>query len=535
MRIFDASSYPYEYRYSGSGSENDSDGTGNTSEDASESGNEDETADEREGNGEDASKNGNENELKNAGEPSGEISADDEMTLDGEGLANGADGEDPARGGAFEVYLKGHDELEALLSDDGTLPVDHLAVYDAQARSLFAAWVAEHPESPLAAFVSGGAQNEEGRTAEPGVQDEADSSSESGAVAETGMPNDRMPVSPVGYYLSTAPSPSATALSALFGLLSIAMFPLWFGACIFAAARRFFRTRLEPGISALDAAASKIADRDLDFHVEHNRDDELGHLAASFETMRSSLVASQRALWRTAEERRRLNAAFAHDLRTPLTVLKGKVELLDARLRAGDASAKQLETSTAALSRQVERLERYVEAMSGLQKLEDRVAAPEQWAFDAVATGIDDVGRELAAAAGKRFGLSVSSTCDALRPTLRVDRAIVDEVAENLVSNALRFARTRADARLDVREGMLALTVDDDGPGFSAEALERGCAPFFSETPSESHFGLGLNIASLLCERHGGSLSLANRPEGGARVVARFAMDTPYSDGCAGS
>ena len=342
-----------------------------------------------------------------------------------------------------------------------------------------------------------------------------------------------MPVSPVGYYLSSSPSPSAAALSALFGLLSFAMFPLWFGVCIFAAARRFFRTRLEPGLSTLDAAASKIADRDLDFHVEHDRDDELGHLASSFETMRASLAASQRALWRTAEERRRLNAAFAHDLRTPLTVLKGKVELLGARLQAGDAAPEQLEASAAALARQVERLERYVEAMSGLQKLEDRVAAPERQTFDAVATGIDDIGRLLAAVAGKRFALSVSPACDVARPPLRVDRAIVDEVAENLIGNALRFARTRADARLDVRDGALVLTMDDDGPGFSANALEHGCAPFFSETPSESHFGLGLNIASLLCERHGGSLSLANRPEGGARVVARFAMDAP--DECAGS
>ena len=84
-----------------------------------------------------------------------------------------------------------------------------------------------------------------------------------------------------------------------------------------------------------------------------------------------------------------------------------------------------------------------------------------------------------------------------------------------------------------MRDGALGLTMNVDGPGFSANALEHGCAPFFSETPSESHFGLGLNIASLLCERHGGSLSLANRPEGGARVVARFAMNVP--DECAGS
>lgn len=549
-RIFDASSYPYEYQLiDTTDDENASDGTADN---------------------------------KTAGE-NGDVGDEDSAN----GAEDGAGNAEAPETGAFEVYLEGHDELEAYLNDDGTLPIDDLAAYDAQARALFTAWIAEHPESPLAAFEADDARDEEGSASGSDAPDGSDARDESGvateraardgsdaaagsgaateqdapdgsptavgsdtrdgsetataqdardgspAAAGSDAPGDRMPVSPVGYYLSSSPSPSAAALSALFGLLSFAMFPLWFGVCIFAAARRFFRTRLEPGLSTLDAAASKIADRDLDFHVEHDRDDELGHLASSFETMRASLAASQRALWRTAEERRRLNAAFAHDLRTPITVLKGKVELLGARLQAGDAAPEQLEASAAALARQVERLERYVEAMSGLQKLEDRAAVPERQTFDAVATGIDDIGRSLAAVAGKRFALSVSPTCDVARPPLRVDRAIVDEVAENLVGNALRFARTRADARLDVRDGVLVLTMDDDGPGFSANALEHGCAPFFSETPSESHFGLGLNIASLLCERHGGSLSLANRPEGGARVVARFAMNAP--DECAGS
>ena len=531
-RIFDASSYPYEYQLiDTTGDENASDGTAGNK-----------TADENDGAG------------------------DEDSANDAE---DGAGNADASETGAFEVYLEGYNELEAYLNEDGTLSFDDLAAYDTQARALFAAWIAEHPESPLAAFAAddarGGevsasgsdapdgsdARDESGVATERAARDGSDAAAGSNAAAGSGAateqgapdgspaatgsdaPGDRMPVSPVGYYLSSSPSPSAAALSALFGLLSFAMFPLWFGVCIFAAARRFFRTRLEPGLSTLDEAASKIADRDLDFHVEHDRDDELGHLASSFETMRASLAASQRALWRTAEERRRLNAAFAHDLRTPLTVLKGKVELLGARLQAGDAAPEQLEASAAALARQVERLERYVEAMSGLQKLEDRAAVPERQTFDAVATGIDDIGRSLAAVAGKRFALSVSPACDVARPPLRVDRAIVDEVAENLIGNALRFARTRADARLDVRDGALVLTMDDDGPGFSANALEHGCAPFFSETPSESHFGLGLNIASLLCERHGGSLSLANRPEGGARVVARFAMDAP--DECAGS
>lgn len=412
---------------------------------------------------------------------------------DGEGGGESVEGDN-----SFEFTLASDSDLASFWNDEGYLPPANLAAYDAAARLLFEEWAAAHPDDPLADF----------------------------ARASTS----RMPASPVGYYVYSLPSPEARALSGLFGLLTFLMFPLWFGVCIFAAARRFFRMRLEPGLAVLDEAATKIGNQDLNFHVAYNRDDELGHLATSFETMRASLADSQRALWRTAEERKRLNAAFAHDLRTPLTILKGKIELLDAHVQAGNASREQLEASSTALAHQVERLERYVAAMSGLQKLEDRTATPETLAFDVVASGLDDIGRGLATAANKQFALSLSPGCDVARPALHVDRTIVGEVAENLINNALRFAHSRVDARLDVSEGALTLVVDDDGPGFSAAALDYGCAPFFSETPSENHFGLGLNIASLLCERHGGTLSLENRTSGGARAIARFAMTFPDVD-----
>ena len=128
------------------------------------------------------------------------------------------------------------------------------------------------------------------------------------------------------------------------------------------------------------------------------------------------------------------------------------------------------------------------------------------------------------------FALSISARCNVERPVLGVDRSLVEEVAENLVGNAARFADGRVDARLDVRDGLLVLAVEDDGPGFSPAALERGCAPFFSETPSKDHFGLGLNIAALLCDKHGGDLALENRAEGGARATARFALIFPAVD-----
>lgn len=62
------------------------------------------------------------------------------------------------------------------------------------------------------------------------------------------------------------------------------------------------------------------------FQKKVDKEDELGKLCASFEKMRQALQESNDEMWRQMEERNRLNAAFSHDLRTPLTVLKGQSE-----------------------------------------------------------------------------------------------------------------------------------------------------------------------------------------------------------------
>ena len=135
--------------------------------------------------------------------------------------------------------------------------------------------------------------------------------------------------------------------------------------------RRFYRRHIGGPLSVLEAAADRIARQDLDFQIGAVRGRELGRLGAAMEGMRSSLLAAQRELWRTAEDRRRLNAAFAHDLRTPVTVLKGTLEM--ARIKADRAgSGEDVRKTLDTLSGQADRLESYAQLMSRVTKLEDR-------------------------------------------------------------------------------------------------------------------------------------------------------------------
>ena len=288
--------------------------------------------------------------------------------------------------------------------------------------------------------------------------------------------------------------------------------------------RRFYRVHIAGPLGELANAADRIAGQDLDFSIDRVRGRELGRLSETLEHMRASLLEAQRELWRTVESRRRLNAAFAHDLRTPITVLKGTVEMAQMCLHRGD----ELDPSSLdALSVQVARLERYATSMGGLTKLEDRPVERERLSADVLRGELEHHVAGVVSARGSELDLELASRSESAESirhdmTVLLDLSLVEEVLDNLLSNACAHAVSSVTFDMMVDAGALTLVVTDDGPGFTPEALHRGCDPFFSENKSAEHFGLGLNVSSVLCGLHGGRIALANAESGGARAIATF-------------
>lgn len=298
--------------------------------------------------------------------------------------------------------------------------------------------------------------------------------------------------------------------------------------------RRFYRLRLAAPLATLHEAADSIARQDLDFSVGEVRGSEFARLGEAFEQMRESLVDAQQELWHTAEERRRLNAAFAHDLRTPLTVLSGTVEMARMRLAGmtGPADAARGREVLGNMAEQVERIERYVEVMSQANKLEDRPVRRELTSMGDLVRGMAVEGDALVAARCEGVTLTVTASdqsCgrtgrgrhivdfDDATSTRALDHVVLDvdtelawEVLGNLLSNACRYAVSAVTVDIAFDGSRLLFEVSDDGPGFSQEALSRGCEPFFGENRSEEHFGMGLSIVAVLARLHGGDVELAN-------------------------
>ena len=329
-------------------------------------------------------------------------------------------------------------------------------------------------------------------------------------------------VSNTAYYAASQPPASLMPwiLTLATGLAPV----LAYGGLGLLTFRRFYRVHIAAPLAELAGAADRIAEQDLDFAIGTVRGRELGRLSETLEHMRASLLEAQRELWRTAESRRCLNAAFAHDLRTPITVLKGTVEMAQMRLRRGDT----LDVDALdALSSQVARLERYATSMGGLTKLEDRPVERERLSADVLRGELEHHVAGVVSARGSELDLELASRSESAESirhgmTVLLDLSLVEEVLDNLLSNACAHAVSSVTFDMMVDAGTLTLVVTDDGPGFTPEALHRGCDPFFSENKSAEHFGLGLNVSSVLCGLHGGEIALTNAETGGARVIATF-------------
>ncbi|NLO85938.1 MAG: hypothetical protein GX096_11020 [Clostridiales bacterium] len=162
------------------------------------------------------------------------------------------------------------------------------------------------------------------------------------------------------------------------------------------------------------------------------------------------------------------------------------------------------------------RLENYVQKMNSLQKLEDIEIQKMPVSKAEIISMLKDSAEIVCE--GKTL---VFKTADVGTGAVMVDLSLMQQVYENILPNALRYARNKINIHLT--SDPFAITISDDGCGFSDEDLRNATNPFYRSAGQNDgqHFGMGLNICKILCERHGGSLTLSNQ-QGGATVKAKF-------------
>lgn len=282
---------------------------------------------------------------------------------------------------------------------------------------------------------------------------------------------------------------------------------------------RRFAASIRTPLDLLAQATKKIRAQNLDFTIDYHADNELGALCGAFNEMKDGLSASLARQWQLEQERSDMVAALAHDLKTPLSVIKAYSEsladdtLVNAEQRSYlDVIAANVDRSTALIQR-----------IQDVSLLERQEGEGQNETLD-----LRDFLAELSAAYGTRAarqGVTVTFE-DALPATAyyAVDRDRLTRIFDNLVGNSLAVlaAGGRITLAASATEDRLVYEVRDNGPGFSARDLKRATEQFYRGDDARrgegGHAGLGLYIVQTLAAQLGGGVRLSNNADGGACV-----------------
>lgn len=301
--------------------------------------------------------------------------------------------------------------------------------------------------------------------------------------------------------------------------IMIVIFPIFFSFLgIWCAWRIFYFIKLKEPLKLLEEGIAHISENDLDFSMAHQEGDELGILCNAFEKMRTELLKNNIMMWNLINERKKINASISHDLRTPITVIKGYTEYLENNLEKGIISNETMHEILIYIRQAIERLENYTNSVRDIQNLEEISLKYEKVEllklYYEIQSDLDIVSKECE----KKINV-INHLPDI---SIKISRIAVFRILENIISNACRYCNNLITVDLSLVGEYFMIVVVDDGNGFSEQDLECASIPFYKDKKYNDHFGLGLTICNILLKKHNGNMVLSNEPDGGAKVIAKI-------------
>jgi signal transduction histidine kinase len=258
-------------------------------------------------------------------------------------------------------------------------------------------------------------------------------------------------------------------------------------------------------VGSVMEAADRVAGGDYGARVSPQGPRDMRRLARSFNVMAERIEANE-------SQRRNLLADIAHELRTPMAVIRGNVEgMLDGVYPVDDKRLRRLIDETTVMSRLLDDLRTLSMAEAGVLVLHRERVEPEALLEDAIGA--------FGPPAAER-GVELERTVEPGTPAIEADQVRLGEVLANLVSNAVRH--TPAGGRVTISAGTsggrVAFEVTDSGPGIGPDELPHIFDRFVKAADSGGA-GLGLAIAKSIVEAHGGTITATSTP---GRTTFRF-------------
>ncbi len=271
------------------------------------------------------------------------------------------------------------------------------------------------------------------------------------------------------------------------------------------------RKELEPIMEATEA----IKRQDLHFDVNATKIREFNTVLESIQDMSVALEDSLKHQWRMEKNRKMQISAITHDIKTPLTIIKGNTELLqESELSSEDKELLEyIHTGS-------DKIEKYLGLLMSAAKAEkDNEIKPQNFS---VFTCIEELEMQTKAQC-KAKNITLIAKKEALPEVFLGDKEIIVRAVSNILDNAVEYTPEQGEIEFKIggNTEQLTFTVVDNGNGFSQDSLRFATQELYTERKERSgnHYGLGLFIAKSVAEKHNGELLLANKADGHGAVV----------------
>lgn len=273
-------------------------------------------------------------------------------------------------------------------------------------------------------------------------------------------------------------------------------------------------------IDKLLIVTRKIEKQDLDFKIESSGIFEVDRALSALEHLKQALKNSLAEQWQADKLRQEQISALAHDLKTPLTIIRGNTELLYDTILADNQKecADYIESS-------VVQMQDYIETLIDMTKAKEKFPfRRENVKLSSLLQEIRTQAKGLCAV--KNIYLEWRENVE--REYIFADSEQLIRVFANVLSNAIEYTPTGKTVFFEVSEkdNSILCSITDMGSGFSPEALKHATELFFMDEQSrhsKSHYGIGLYVANSILAQHGGQLILSNSEKtGGAQVIIKI-------------
>jgi len=271
----------------------------------------------------------------------------------------------------------------------------------------------------------------------------------------------------------------------------------------------FYRQKLKQPLELLANATKQISEQNLDFSITYSGNDEMGDLCRSFDDMRTALYENYKTVWNMLEERRLMQASIAHDLRNPIAIIEGYTEYLENGLKSGEISGEKTTHIARNIRVAAKRLEQYTESVRLLNQSEETQLNKKT--IDAIKL-TSDIAEDLSLLSEQK-GIDLQILNHLPPKEIEIDSALLYRVLENIINNALRYAKETIQLEFSLKDHTLMITITDDGDGFTLDIL-NGTGRKLLAADKNGHMGIGLSVSRLLCRKHDGKLELSNTSKG---------------------